>query len=84
MERIRQIHVMSDCTYGRARVQAELHDMGLCGDDAQKTSSKGSARSGEASIHGHGYQSVMGGRYDLCAHLGWVSYLAVVVDVYSR
>ena len=29
-ERIRQIHVMSDCTYGRARVQAELRDMGLC------------------------------------------------------
>ena len=29
-ERIRQIHVMSDCTYGRARVQAELQDMGLC------------------------------------------------------
>ena len=28
-ERIRQIHVMSDCTYGRARVQAELRDMGL-------------------------------------------------------
>ena len=29
-ERIRQIHVMSDYTYGRARVQAELRDMGLC------------------------------------------------------
>ena len=29
-ERIRQIHVMSDCTYGRARLQAELRDMGLC------------------------------------------------------
>lgn len=29
-QRIRQIHMMSDCTYGRARVQAELHDMGLC------------------------------------------------------
>ncbi len=29
-ERIRQIHVMSDCTYGRARVQAELRDIGLC------------------------------------------------------
>ena len=29
-ERIRQIHVMSDWTYGRARVQAELRDMGLC------------------------------------------------------
>jgi putative transposase len=29
-ERIRQIHAMSDSTYGRARVQAELRDMGLC------------------------------------------------------
>ncbi len=29
-DRIRQIHVMSNCTYGRARVQAELRDMGLC------------------------------------------------------
>jgi putative transposase len=29
-ERIRQIHKMSDETYGRARVQAELRDMGLC------------------------------------------------------
>ena len=29
-ERIRQVHIMSDCTYGRARVQAELSDMGLC------------------------------------------------------
>ncbi len=29
-ERIRQIHAMSDCAYGRARVQAELRDMGLC------------------------------------------------------
>ena len=28
-ERIRHIHVMSDCTLGRARVQAELRDMGL-------------------------------------------------------
>ena len=28
--RIRQIHTMSDYTYGRARVQAELGDMGLC------------------------------------------------------
>lgn len=28
-ERIRQIHVMSDYTYGRIRVQAELQDMGL-------------------------------------------------------
>ena len=27
--RIRQIHTMSDYTYGRARVQAELGDMGL-------------------------------------------------------
>ena len=93
-ERIRQIHVMSDCTYGRARVQAELRDMercgnhkrierlmssqtawceqaqGLCGDHAQKPASQGGARSGEASIHGHGYQSVVGGRYDLCAQLG--------------
>ena len=29
-ERIRQTHVMSDCAYGRALVQAELQDMGLC------------------------------------------------------
>lgn len=29
-ERIRQIHAMSDYTYGRPRVQAELRDMGLC------------------------------------------------------
>jgi len=29
-ERIRQIHAMSDCTYGRARMQAELRDMGIC------------------------------------------------------
>jgi hypothetical protein len=29
-EQIRRIHAMSDCTYGRARVQAELSDMGLC------------------------------------------------------
>ena len=29
-ERIRQIHIMSDCTYGRDRVQAELRDMGFC------------------------------------------------------
>ncbi len=29
-ERNRQIHVMIDCTYGRARVQAELREMGLC------------------------------------------------------
>jgi putative transposase len=29
-ERIRKIHVMSDYTYGRARVQAELGDMSLC------------------------------------------------------
>ena len=28
-ERIRQIHAMSDCSYGRIRVQAELQDMGL-------------------------------------------------------
>ena len=28
-ERIRQIYVLSDCTYGRIRVQAELQDMGL-------------------------------------------------------
>jgi putative transposase len=28
-ERIRQIHTMSDYTYGRPRVQAELRDMGL-------------------------------------------------------
>jgi putative transposase len=28
-ERIRQIHAMSDYTYGRPRVQAELRDMGL-------------------------------------------------------
>ena len=28
-ERICQIHVMSDGTYGRARVQAELREMGL-------------------------------------------------------
>jgi len=28
-ERIRQIHVMINCTSGRARVQAELRDMGL-------------------------------------------------------
>lgn len=26
-ERIRQIHVVSDCNYGRARVQAELRGM---------------------------------------------------------
>jgi putative transposase len=29
-ERIRKIHVMSDCTYGRSRVRAELRDMGDC------------------------------------------------------
>ena len=29
-EQIRQIHTMSDRTYGRDRVQAELSDMGLC------------------------------------------------------
>jgi hypothetical protein len=29
-EHIRQIHKMSDETYGRARVQAELRDMGFC------------------------------------------------------
>ena len=29
IERIRPIHVMSDGTYGRARVQAELREMGL-------------------------------------------------------
>lgn len=29
-ERIRRIHKMSDETYGRARVQAELRDMGFC------------------------------------------------------
>jgi putative transposase len=29
IERIYPIHVMSDCTYGRARVQAELREMGL-------------------------------------------------------
>ena len=28
-ERIRQINVMSDCTYGRTRIQAELRVMGL-------------------------------------------------------
>lgn len=28
-ERIRQIHTMSDCTYGRNRVQAELRDMDI-------------------------------------------------------
>ena len=84
-ERIRQIHVTSDCTYGRGRVQAELRDMercgnhkrierlmssqtawceqaqGLWGDHAQKSSSQGGARLGQASIHGHGYPSVVGG-----------------------
>lgn len=29
-ERIRQIHKMSDCTYGRDRIRAELRDMGVC------------------------------------------------------
>jgi putative transposase len=29
-ERIRQVHVMSDCSYGRAHVEAELQDMGMC------------------------------------------------------
>ena len=29
-ERIRQIHTMSDYAHGRARVQVELGDMGLC------------------------------------------------------
>jgi putative transposase len=29
-ERIRQVHAMSDYTYGRPRVQAELRDVGLC------------------------------------------------------
>ena len=29
-EQIRQIQDMSDCTYGRARLQAELSEMGLC------------------------------------------------------
>ena len=28
-ERIRQIHQMSDCTYGRDRIQAELRERGL-------------------------------------------------------
>lgn len=28
-ERIRQIHQMSDCTYGRHRIRAELVDMGV-------------------------------------------------------
>ena len=29
-EPIHQIHMISDCTYGRARVEAELRDMGHC------------------------------------------------------
>jgi hypothetical protein len=30
IERIRPIHAMSEYTYGGARVQSELRDMGLC------------------------------------------------------
>ena len=29
-DRIRQIHAMSDCTYGRHRIRAELLEMGVC------------------------------------------------------